>query len=80
MDQPTVMTAAHCRCSRLPLRAIVNWWICLLICLGLAESGAAAGQTFTNADCLECHLDPTTTWIVNGKTVSVIFPTNAFQM
>ncbi len=68
MDMMTIMAAACCR------------WICILACLGLAEICAVAGESFTKADCLECHLDPTTTWIVNGKTVSFIFPTNAYQM
>jgi len=76
----TVMATARCRWSRAPLRAIVSGWICLLACLALAEVCAAAGEKLANADCLECHLDPTTTWIVDGKTVSIIFPTNAFQM
>jgi formate dehydrogenase gamma subunit len=40
---------------------------------------AVGGEAFTNSDCLECHLDPATTWTVNGKTVAIIFPTNAFQ-
>jgi formate dehydrogenase gamma subunit len=80
MDKIKVMAAARCRWSRVPLQAFVSRWICLLICFGLAETCAAAGETFTNADCLECHLDPNTTWSVNGKTVSIIFPTNAFQM
>jgi formate dehydrogenase gamma subunit len=41
---------------------------------------ASAGEKFANSDCLECHLDTNTTWIVNGKTVSFVFPTNAFLM
>ena len=38
-----------------------------------------APEKFANADCLGCHLDPNTTRVVNGKTESLIFPTNAFQ-
>jgi len=34
---------------------------------------------FTNSNCLDCHLDPNTTRVVNGKTESLVFPTAAFQ-
>jgi formate dehydrogenase gamma subunit len=37
-----------------------------------------AAATFNNTDCLDCHLDPTTTRIVQGKTVALLFPTNTF--
>jgi len=39
---------------------------------------ARAAEVFKNADCLDCHLDPTTTRKVDGKIVALIFPTNAF--
>jgi cytochrome b subunit of formate dehydrogenase len=39
---------------------------------------ASAAVTLKSADCLDCHLDPTTTRKVDGKVVSLIFPTNGF--
>jgi formate dehydrogenase gamma subunit len=80
MYKKTIMAAARCQWSRALLRAIVSGWICLLTGLALTEICASAAEKFTNADCLDCHLDPNTTWSVNGKTVSYIFPTNSFQM
>jgi len=47
------------------------------VCLGLLRSAAA--ETFSNSDCLDCHLDPSTTRKVDGKIVSLLFPTNTFQ-
>jgi cytochrome b subunit of formate dehydrogenase len=47
------------------------------LCLALVTAGAA--DKFSNSDCLDCHLDPTTVRKVDGKTVSLLFPTNAFQ-
>jgi cytochrome b subunit of formate dehydrogenase len=38
-----------------------------------------AAEKFTNTDCLDCHLDPTTTRTIAGKEVALIFPTNAFN-
>ncbi|HXR04447.1 MAG TPA: cytochrome b/b6 domain-containing protein [Verrucomicrobiae bacterium] len=67
-------------------RAVIAWqwvlgakWSCLMACLWLAGFSASAQEKFSNADCLDCHLDPSTTRMVNGKTVSLLFPTNAFQ-
>jgi cytochrome b subunit of formate dehydrogenase len=40
---------------------------------------AGAAEKFTNTDCLDCHLDPTTTRTIDGKEVALIFPTNAFN-
>jgi len=54
-------------------------WVRLLVCLWLTGFVASAQEKFSNADCLDCHLDPGTTRTVNGKTVSLLFPTNAFQ-
>src|SRR5258708_37067014 len=51
----------------------------LLIICWLASGSAGAVEKFTNADCLDCHLDPSTTRKVDGKTVSLLFPTNSFQ-
>ena len=53
------------------------WW-------GVPAGRAATAPTpapakLSNSDCLDCHLDPTTTRVVNGKKVSLLFPTNAFQ-
>ena len=45
----------------------------LLLCLGTWSGGAA--EEFSNSDCLDCHLDPTTTRKVDGKVESLVFPT-----
>ena len=55
----------------------VGCWMLILSCLGLTSAGAA--EKFANSDCLDCHLDPATTRKVDGKTVSLLFPTNSFQ-
>src|SRR6266568_2703632 len=49
-------------------------WLALLISLKLS-----AATAFKNSDCLDCHLDPTTTRKVGDKVVQLIFPTNAFD-
>jgi cytochrome b subunit of formate dehydrogenase len=49
------------------------------IALLLAVFSTCAAATFKNSDCLDCHLDPTTTRKVDGKIVSLVFPTNAFN-
>jgi len=41
------------------------------------DAGTPAAQ-FSNTDCLDCHLDPSTTRKVDGKTLSLLFPTNGF--
>jgi len=39
-----------------------------------------AAETFSNQDCLDCHTDPTTSRMVNGKSVPIaVFPTNTFK-
>jgi hypothetical protein len=38
-----------------------------------------AAEKFKNSDCLDCHLDPSTTRKVDGKIVPLLFPTNSFQ-
>lgn len=44
-----------------------------------ASRGQDAKEIVTNADCLECHLDPTLTKNVNGNEVPLpVFSTNAF--
>ncbi len=54
-------------------------------CLLLAALTAFSAQQdvppkITNADCLDCHTDPSNSKKVNGKTVPFgIFPTNIFQ-
>ncbi len=40
---------------------------------------SAPAEVFKNSDCLDCHLDPTTTRKVDGKIVALLFPTNAFN-
>jgi cytochrome b subunit of formate dehydrogenase len=49
----------------------------VFLCLGLMS--VSATEKFANTDCLDCHLDPSTTRKVDGKTVSLLFPTNSFQ-
>jgi cytochrome b subunit of formate dehydrogenase len=49
-----------------------------LISLASAATATNATTAFKNSDCLDCHLDPTTTRKVNGNVVSLVFPTNAF--
>jgi len=39
---------------------------------------AKAPEKLANSDCLDCHLDPNTTRVVNGKTESLVFPKDAF--
>jgi len=43
-----------------------------------AVAPVKAPEKLTNEDCLGCHLDPTTTRVVNGKTESLVFPKDAF--
>jgi len=50
----------------------------LAVSLNCASTVFAAAD-FKNSDCLDCHLDPATTRKVDGKVVSLIFPTNTFQ-
>ena len=45
----------------------------------LAMSTLQAADAFKSSDCLDCHLDPSTTRTVDGKTVSLVFPTNQFN-
>jgi cytochrome b subunit of formate dehydrogenase len=68
-------------------RTAVTAWVCLPVLFLFAGAVAYAQGTvstntpekFANSDCLACHLDPNTTRVVNGKTESLVFPTNAFQ-
>src|ERR1041385_349635 len=50
----------------------------VLLFLGLTTSSPAAGK-FSNTDCLDCHLDPTTTRKVGDQIIPLLFPTNAFN-
>jgi hypothetical protein len=53
-----------------------------LLCLPFAAPAPAATNAvpkLANSDCLDCHLDPSTTRKVDGKIVPLLFPTNAFQ-
>jgi cytochrome b subunit of formate dehydrogenase len=43
-----------------------------------AVASPRAAEAFKTSDCLDCHLDPATTRKVDGKVVSLIFPTNSF--
>lgn len=39
-----------------------------------------ATETFSNQDCLDCHTDPTTSRVINGKSAPIaVFPTNDFK-
>ncbi len=53
----------------------------LTLAMVVLVSGLALGaaEKFTNADCLDCHLDPTTTRMVGGREVALLFPTNLFE-
>ena len=70
----------HQEAKRTPIRCwllVVGCWLLVFLCLGLVSASAA--EKFANSDCLDCHLDPSTTRKVDGKTVSLLFPTNSFQ-
>jgi cytochrome b subunit of formate dehydrogenase len=50
-----------------------------LFAASTAFAATNAVETFSSADCLDCHTDPTTTRIMNGEKVPLaIFPTNGF--
>ncbi len=53
---------------------------CLLF--GLAAPAAAPKvEQLANADCLDCHTDPTTTRTENGQKIPLaLFPTNSFKL
>ena len=70
----TVTTAGH----RNPLKRIKSNLVRLVIGLWLSAAIAGAAEQIKNSDCLDCHLDPTTTRKVDGKVVSLLFPTNSF--
>ncbi|HHY85791.1 MAG TPA: hypothetical protein GYA07_09735 [Verrucomicrobia bacterium] len=57
------------------LHRIPTWMACLAA-FGLVTASAA--ESFSNADCLLCHSDPSTTRTVNGQEVPLLFPTNSF--
>src|SRR5208282_1232270 len=94
-NETIAMTATGDRLALVPCqRAVVTWrraavtaWLCLLAFFWFAGTNAFTQETastnapgkFANSDCLACHLDSNTTRVVNGKTESLVFPTNAFQ-
>jgi cytochrome b subunit of formate dehydrogenase len=55
-----------------------SWVFLILAALLLEISPARAAEAFKTSDCLDCHLDPATTRKVDGKAVSLVFPTNTF--
>lgn len=59
----------------------IQWRRPLIIALGclVVATARSAEETFTNADCLDCHSDPTTTRTVGSQVVPLVFPTNAFE-
>ncbi|MBC8096963.1 MAG: cytochrome c3 family protein, partial [Akkermansiaceae bacterium] len=62
-----------------PLAARAGRWLCLLLTASLGFIPINAAEKLSNNDCFDCHLDPTTTRKVEGKTVSLVFQTNAFN-
>jgi cytochrome b subunit of formate dehydrogenase len=65
-----IVTTAECKRSAFYSFAIL-FWLALLAPLRAAP--------LANADCLDCHTDPTTTRKVQGQVVPMaLFPTNAF--
>jgi cytochrome b subunit of formate dehydrogenase len=86
-NAPTAITAAFDRpgalnivirlTRALPRRSVaVGFWTLLLL---LAPGRLFAAETLANADCLDCHSDPTTARTVAGKQVPLaVFPTNIF--
>lgn len=78
-ELPTVLRNAE-HCSATPDSLVSPWLLVLcLFFLGLFTSLASDTNQFQNADCLDCHSDPTTSRIVNGKNVPLpVFPTNDF--
>ena len=48
-----------------------------LVCWLSQPAGAA--EKFKNSECLDCHLDPTTTRTVGTNVVALLFPTDKFD-
>jgi len=70
---------ATCRpMARARVKALLGRLIALGLILTVAPPLAAAAERFSNADCLDCHLDPTTTRKRGNQVIPLIFPTNAF--
>ncbi len=70
---------ADLRGARAAGRKLAAALVVVSLGVGLGGSTLNAAEKFANTDCLDCHLDPATTRKVDGKTVSLLFPTNAFQ-
>jgi cytochrome b subunit of formate dehydrogenase len=65
---------------RKTFRGIMVAVAAILICfVPRSVFAAATAEKFSNTDCLDCHLDPSTTRKVDGKVVPLLFPTNSFQ-
>jgi cytochrome b subunit of formate dehydrogenase len=60
------------------LEKFLRAFLFLIVLLSFDLSNVHA-ETFKSADCLDCHLDPTTTRTINGQKIALIFPTNAFN-
>lgn len=57
-----------------------RWLIVILFLIGSFVGRAADTNGLANSDCLDCHTDPTTARVVNGKNVPLaVFPTNSFN-
>ena len=68
-----------------PARRQATFWLVLLTGLWCGSPAPRAAtppppDKIANSDCLDCHLDPTTTRIVNGVKVALLFPTNDFAL
>ncbi len=60
---------------------VIFLWVLLWVASATAGAVTATNAVakLSNGDCLDCHLDPTLTWTVNGRSEPVpVFPTNAF--
>jgi cytochrome b subunit of formate dehydrogenase len=92
MGHVTIVTRADCSSDSIQNREAVrvptgNWGklilsLAVVCCFGqslFAAEEKAAPEKFSNADCLDCHLDPTTTRKVGDRVVPLVFPTNAFD-
>lgn len=56
-------------------KKILGW----LFLFAILAAPAGAAEKITNTDCLDCHLDPTTTRTIGTNVVPLLFATNAFN-
>ncbi len=84
MARAMIVTPADCKPNhRRTLATPLSWgkrkWVMLLFSAWIGLWSAHSAEKLSNSDCFDCHLDPTTTRKVDGKIVSLVFPTNAFN-